>query len=487
MANPVTRALRRLVGLRSLESGVPGIEGQPKEGPWQIIGDNGGWLPSEWGKYLNFWQMDLDPRQGGTSAVVEACIAAYSQTIAMCPGDHWWADTNGGRERVTTSALSRILKRPNDYQSRSDFLLGLAADLYRDGNTYALATRNDRYEVAALHAFDPRQSRPVIGSDGSVFYELAGNNVAEGIVNVTRTRRGSILAPARDVMHVKLEAKRAEPLIGVPPAAHAMTAINAQRAIGGQLLNLFGNMSRPPGVIETDQNLSTDQAKELRERFNNAWKGVDNLAAGPPILTNGFKFHGIAVSAKDAELITAAKLTEDEIFAVFGVPPAILGLTDRSTFSSTEALMQFWLARGLGFAINHIETAIDHFFGLKGWPDEYVEFDTRALLRVAYKDRIEALARGVQGGIYAPNEARNAEDLPNAPFGDEPRVQQQVVPLSAWAKTPPTTPAPDAPPPADGTAGGATPDDEEKPDDDEQKSLLLTFDRGISDVDRTAA
>ena len=83
----------------------------------------------------------------------------------MCPGDHWRPAADGGRERVTTSALSRILRRPNDYQSRSDFMLNLARDLYRDGNTYALAQRNDRFEVTALHPFDPKQSRPVIGRE----------------------------------------------------------------------------------------------------------------------------------------------------------------------------------------------------------------------------------------------------------------------------------------------------------------------------------
>jgi hypothetical protein len=79
-------------------------------------------------------------------------------------------------------------------------------------------------------------------------------------------------------------------------------------------------------------------------------------------------------------------------------------------------------------------------------------------LRSAQKDRIEALARGVQGGIFSPNEARALEDLPAAEDGDEPRVQQQVVPLSAWSQTPPATPAPDAPPappPADATTGSA--------------------------------
>jgi hypothetical protein len=88
-------------------------------------------------------------------------------------------------------------------------------------------------------------------------------------------------------------------------------------------------------------------------------------------------------------------------------------------------------------------------------------FDDSALLRVAYKDRMDALTKGVQGGIYAPNEARRFEELPPAPSGDEPRVQQQVVPLSAWDKAPPMTPRPDAPP-APPPAAAADGEDEER-------------------------
>jgi HK97 family phage portal protein len=283
---------------------------------------------------------------------------------------------------------------------------------------------------------------------------------------------------------VKLEADRGQPLVGVPPLRHAASAIAAQRAIGAQLTNIFGNMNRPAGVIETEKNLPVETIRGLQKAITESWRGVDNLGGGgPPILTNGMKFHGISMTSKDADVAAAIKLTQEEIFMVFGVPPAILGMTDKASFASTEALMQFWLARGLGFAINHIEVAFDHFFGLRSWPDEWVEFDTAALLRVAYKDRIEALARGVQGGIYAPNEARNAEDLPDAPFGDEPRVQQQVVPLSAWEKAPPATPRPDAAPAAP-AASEAKP--EEAPQQPE-KNLSAIFEKGIQDGDRRAA
>ena len=109
--------------------------------------------------------------------MVEACISAYAQTCAMLPGSHWRLKDNGGRERVTTSALSRFLRQPNEYQTISDFMLNVTRSLYFDGNAYALAIRNDRFEVDELHLMDPRQSYPQIATTGDIFYNLAGNDV----------------------------------------------------------------------------------------------------------------------------------------------------------------------------------------------------------------------------------------------------------------------------------------------------------------------
>lgn len=462
--------LARLTGL--LRRDAP-KEGEPRPGPWPVINPDG-WLPNAFGRFMNFWQMGFDPLPFARSAVVEACVAAYAETIAMCPGDHWRALPNGGRERVTTSALSRLLRLPNDYQSRSDFILNLVRQLYLEGNSYHLALRNDRYEVASLHPFDPRDSGPLVDYEGNIFYKLRGNNIIQPQEQIFG-RQGELdygVFPARDVLHLKLEAENAEPLKGIPPLRHAATAVAVQGAIGSQLINFFANMSRPSGIITTDKTLSKTQTDELRKAWDEQARGLN--AGGIPILTAGLKFQGIAISGKDAELVNAMKMSQDEIFMIFGVPPAILGMTDRSTFASTEALMQFWLSRGLGFAINHVEVGFDQFFGLKGYPDEYVEFDTQALLRVAYKDRIEALARGVQGAVFSPNEARRSESLPDAPYGNEPRVQQQVVPLSAWAKTPPQTPAPPASPPAGGT--GDEEPDEEPPAEADDEEAAASFD-----------
>jgi hypothetical protein len=141
------------------------------------------------------------------------------------------------------------------------------------------------------------------------------------------------------------------------------------------------------------------------------------------------------------------KLSDQDIAMAFRVPPQLVGIPTRGTMGSTEMLMQSWVSTGLGFCLNHVEEAFGLAFGLRGQPDEYVEFSTEALLRSAFKDRIEGLVRGVQGGIYSPNEARNRESLDSVKFGDEPRVQQQVVPLSAAEKIPASPAAPSAPHP----------------------------------------
>ena len=88
----------------------------------------------------------------------------------------------------------------------------------------------------------------------------------------------------------------------------------------------------------------------------------------------------IQTSANDTKIADVMKLTEQNIALAFRIPLQMLGVGD-TPFASTEALMRFWLASGLGFCLNHIEESFGVLFGLRGVPDEYVEFDTGALLR----------------------------------------------------------------------------------------------------------
>lgn len=440
-------------------------EGAYRPGPYVL---NTGILPASWGKFLNFWQMDYDPVAMPGCSIVEACIWAYVRAIAQLPGYHKRELGNGGTEIVNTSALSRLLRSPNGYETPSDFLVHLIRSLLLTGNSYWIAQRNDRTEVEALHWTDPRECHVrEIGVNGQafreIFYEISDNP----ILQLNAFGRRSIIVPARDVLHIKL-ATPCHPLIGETWLKALSIELATRGAINAANATFSGNMSRPSGVLQTDMTLTKVQVDELRNRWDDQAKGMN--AGGVPILTSGLKFQPIAVSNEDQQIIEQLKLNDQAIAAVFGVPAALLGIGGNSTDKSAEAVMAQWLSSGLGWLINHIELAFDSFIGLNKIAEgrEWTEYDTRVLLRSLFRDRIDGLVRGVQGGIYSPNEARALEGYAAAKEGDEPRVQQQVVPLSAWDKAP----APAAPPaPAPAAANDDGEADDGEVDGDEGKAL----------------
>lgn len=164
---------------------------------------------------------------------------------------------------------------------------------------------------------------------------------------------------------------------------------------------------------------------------------------GTPIATAGLKPIQLGMSAVDAQLTDMLKLSDQAIANVFRVPLQKLGMGG-VTYASTEALNSDWLASGLGFLLNHIEEALGLLFKLKGQPDEYLEFDTSALLRSSFKERVEGWVAGTRGGVFARNEARQEFELKPVEGGNEPWVQDQDRPLSVAydeAKNPPEPPA----------------------------------------------
>jgi HK97 family phage portal protein len=438
----------------------PAGEGNPHAGPYNILGQ--GWLPDAWGRNLNFWQMDYDPLPGPSSSIVEACVWAYARAIAQLPGHHKRDTGDGGNEIVTTSALSRLLRTPNSYMTSSDFLVHLIRSLLLTGNSYWVAERNSRSEVTALHWTDPRQCHPVqVLVEGQsfreVFYQI-GFNPLTGLFD-----RGSLAIPARDVFHIRLATPR-HPLIGETWLASLRNEQATRSAIMTTSAALTSNMSRPSGVLTSDRELSGTQIQELRAKWNEQAVGLNS--GGVPILGWGLKFQPLSVSNADAQTIDMLKMTDQSIAAVFGVPMILLGVNDTATQKSSEAVMAEWLAAGLGWLINHIEVSMDAFIGLNDITAgrEWSEYDTRVLLRSAFKDRIEGLVRGVQGSVYSPNEARALEGLPAAEEGDEPRAQAQLVPLSAAADLPAmpaaSPSAPSAPTTANDNAATQTPEEQ---------------------------
>jgi HK97 family phage portal protein len=436
--------LRRIgAAVETLGLRLKAAEGEYRPGPYNLP-VTGGWLPD--GASLNWWQAGHNPvYQNSPSSMVSGCVSAYAQTVAQLPAEVWRATGNGGRVRIYNVAAARTLSKPNWYQTSSDLILGLVDQLYRTGNAYLLGIRNARFEVESVHQFDSLVSYPRLASNGELFFSLYGNSIIEQILEP-----GDLIVPARDVCHLKLRTVRQRypmPLVGESPIVDAYGSLGLASAITNQQTAFFNNSARPSGVLSTDLILDKDQVQALRDRWNEQSRGM--AAGGTPILTSGLKVSPWGVGGKDSELAEIMKLTNEQIALCFRVPLQILGIggPGTQTYASAEMLYRSWRSSGLGFCLNHVEEALNTFFGLSGYPDCFIAFNTDELLRSDAKSRMEALSAGVTSGIVSPNEARNSEGFDSVEYGDEPRMQAQCVPLSASAAIP-TAPASPAMPAA---------------------------------------
>lgn len=373
------------------------------------------WIPKSWD--WNFWQEDQRFDSCGKNTAVEACVGAITQTIAMMPMEHWRLNDDGGRERVR-GEIAHVLRIPNEYQTQTAFILNLLRSELLTGNGVAMVTRGAGNAITSMHLVPARSSVPYIDPETqAVFYSVGGNPLIYS--------DNGVMIPARDILHIRSHTPN-HPLVGETPLMAAGMAAAAGNAVQGHNAAFFNNMSKGSGILMTDMKMGSDEVKLLRARWQEQTQGAN--AGGTPILTHALKWENMSVNAVDAEMIELYKMTVLDIARVFRVPPPVIGAMDSATFNNVESMMKHWISTGLGYTIRHVEEAMNRLFDLPA--DEEIRFDTSVLLRSDFKARMDGLSKGVMSGIFAPNEARNAEGYASVADGDEPRLQQQVVPLS---------------------------------------------------------
>jgi HK97 family phage portal protein len=427
-----------------------GAEGSHR-GPFMGMGELGGMYQID--PLGDGWQRNLEVGTYGARNVpaVYAAVMVVARHMNQCYPTHIKV-IDGRFEKITTSAAYRVLMNPNKYQTSPDFILNLISMTLFDGEAFAIATRNDRSEINSLHLLPRGSCSPLIDDHTKeIFYAIGSNPLGPGGTD--------FVAPARDVLHLRFHTPR-HPLIGESPIKAAALAIGINVALSKTQSAFFSNMNRPSGIISTDQVLNREQLTSLRKAFEDQAQG---MASGKtPVLAGGLKWTPMSVTSQDAQLVEAQRMSIEDIARCFGIPNPLLGDLSHATLNNTEALVSHFLSMSLGSYLEHTERAFDRLFGLPGGT-EYIEFDTSALIRTDFAGRIDALVKGVQGGLFTPNEARNREGVGPIKGGDSAYLQAQMVPIDtikeqldaktaiaeAAAAAPPTAPSaePSPPPP----------------------------------------
>jgi HK97 family phage portal protein len=77
-------------------------------------------------------------------STVQACVSIRAEDVAKLPAHVYRRLPNGGKQIVADHPLERVLQRPNDYQSRFEFMEQMQVALLLRGNAYAVILRDGR-------------------------------------------------------------------------------------------------------------------------------------------------------------------------------------------------------------------------------------------------------------------------------------------------------------------------------------------------------
>lgn len=322
----------------------------------------------------------------GVAAVFSA-VGLLADSVASLPLEVYrtrGADT----ERVDTPAW---ITHPSSTTTGYELLHGMVSSLALHGNAFAVVDRNARYEVIGLTPIHPRNVTVYAPDYMKRLYLLNMDQV-----------------DADAMLHLRWWTPP-QFLRGLSPLEEHKTTFGLAMAVQRHLAQYYADAAVPGSVLETDANLTPEQAQVLRD----TWSQTHTRNRKPAVLTQGLKWKPIQSSAGEMELTATREHQVAEVARIFRIPPHMIGgKGDSQTYANVESQSLAYLTYTLRPWLVRIENAFTDLLG----PGLQARFNVDDLLRADQLTRYKAHQIGIMSGILTPNEARTVEN--RAPYTD---------------------------------------------------------------------
>lgn len=339
----------------------------------------------QWGK----WNTQKAVEEGfKASTWVYAAVSRISTAAGTPP---WVVEelVEGENENETVAQpvgadepLQALLDRPNPFMTTKDIIRRVATHLYLGGNGIITKIRAGKRDgdseqpVAELWPMHPAWVAPVLSKTDFISrYDLK---------NPDGTGKAKPM-DVKNVIHIQLVDPN-DPTWGMSPLQAAAKTVDADvKAVEWNMVAMQ-NRSVPDGVFTLDLPVTREQWEEARDQVKEQYMGTDNARA-PWVVGNSARWQQMAMSPAEMDFIESRKLTREEILAVFGVPPPLVGVYENATLANIKTAREiFWLDTMLPF-LDVVEEAL--------WrslvPDFYDEASARKMLLRYDTSNVDAL------------------------------------------------------------------------------------------------
>ena len=355
--------------------------------------------------------MTVTPTTALTVPAVFSCVQVLTQDVARTPVKLRRKVAEDTYVDAVEHDLYEILHAlPNPEQTAFQFKSEMMRNLLAYGRAYAQIVRAEG-RVTALWALDPCRMR-VDRDDGR---RKRWTYTAGGDTHVWTFDPS--MPPILELRH-DTPIGRCRELIGTALALQTFTA------------KFFANGGRLNGVLKSVGPIKQETADRLRT-FWDATFGKPGNAHKIAVLDNGLEYVPFAADNERSQLTETQHAINAMIAGAFRVPTWKIGDLTKATYSNLDAGELAYVTSTLDPFSQSWEEAIRRdLLTTRQYGQFTVMFDRSALVRNDVRSLHDALARGIQSGIYSQNDARKALGLNPIPDGDRYLVNSALVPAA---------------------------------------------------------
>lgn len=343
-------------------------------------------------------------------AAVYGSVSLIADALSTTPIDTYRKRSDGTRDTLPSPSL---LTKPSGTMEPVEWAGALLASALLRGNAYGYKDNfdDDGYprEIHLVHPDDATVQRS--SEDGVPVYRFGGKEI-----------------PLRRVFHLKGFCLPGQ-LEGLSPVANFAQTIGAGIAAEDFGARFYGEGGHPTAVLQTEQQVSQEQADAIKARLMKAIRGRRE----PIVLGAGTEWKSIQVPPNESLFLESSKFSGLQIAGmIFHIPASHMSLAVEGsslTYSNREQDEILFQTRALLPWAVRLEQHISRLLP-RG---QYIKFNMDAAVRVDLSTRYAAHAIGIGADFLTPDEARELEDR-------QPLTPAQLAAQKARKPAPATTP-----------------------------------------------
>lgn len=381
-------------------------------------------LGNRWASYAEIYRTQL---------WISVLVNKLARAEARLPYKTYTKDSDGGRRVDETSPFSVLMANPNpgndDVFSWREWIAA-TEKIYGEAFLLKIRDKGGR-PVRLVRAYPTCMTPKIDESDGEIYWDFMAGRVR--IENI----------PCADVVHFRNY--NPEPVIrGLSNLEPLRATLENEDAARRATSSFWKRGARPGTVLMHPGELSEAAGNRLVKQWDQLSAGADQNGT-TMLLEEGTRAERMQLSAEESQYIETRKLNREEACAIYDVPPPVVHILDRATFSNiTEQMRSMYrdtMAPILGKREKVIHAQIRDSVRRGGkepdfGPEVYGEYLLDEVLRGDFEARTTAFASAIQSGQMTPAEARAAENRPFIEGSDKLLINSALVPIQLAADAP---------------------------------------------------